>query len=194
MLHFEYAYKSAHAQQQARTKYEWLFHSWLNIESIEARYLLLEFLHKKYNYLWWLDKDSTGKPVPIMIEGNLLYWSLSHTKNFVWFSVSSLPTGIDIVEREERNEALFEIHTHREYELLGEKNWHNFYLLWSAKEAIIKAQWWDIEAMKGISLIEKQDRNIHIFDFEWQRCTIQVRYFKDSIISIFLSSEYEHAI
>lgn len=194
MHHYEYARKSQDIQKKALKKYAWLFWWWLTSESIEARYLLLEFLTKRYAYTGRLEKDELSKPIPLIVEGKKLYWSLSHTKKYVWFVVDSTPTGIDIVEIEERDRALLDTHRQGEYAFLWMKNWENFCILWSAKEAIIKANWATLESMKEIVLRGKKNNDLHIFDFGWQRCTISVEQGTDYIISIYLPSEYESSI
>lgn len=68
-----------------------------------------------------------------------IYWSISHSKEYIAYSVSDYRTGIDIAEYEERDLSLLDTHREIEYKLLGAKNWKNFYLLWTAKEALIKA-------------------------------------------------------
>lgn len=50
-----------------------------------------------------------------------------------------MPTGIDIAENEERNISLLDTHSISEYDIMAGNNWNNFYILWTAKESIIKA-------------------------------------------------------
>lgn len=67
-----------------------------------------------------------------------MHWSISHSENYVAFIVSERPTGIDIAEHEERDSSLLESHPMSDYDILGGKNWNNFYILWTAKESVIK--------------------------------------------------------
>lgn len=194
MHHYEYARKSQGTQKKALKKYAWLFLWWLTSESIEARYLLLEFLTKEYAYTGRLEKDELSKPIPLIVEGKKLYWSISHTQQYIWFTVGSSPTTLDIVEIEERDRVLLDTHKQGEYELLWMKNWENFYVLWSAKEAIIKGVGKCLENMKEISLIQKATRDFLIFDFLGQKYTIKVMRGDQHIVSIFLSSDYECSI
>jgi phosphopantetheinyl transferase len=156
--------------------------------------MLLEYLNDTYRYTGRLEKDATGKPIPISINGKKLYWSLSHSKNLVGFIVDSLPVALDIVDIEERDSILLDTHQQHEYEKLGDRDWKNFYILWSAKEALIKAIGKYLEDMRGISLIEKKTQNSLIFDFLGQKYRIEVVNEDKHIVSIFSSSPYELSI
>lgn len=110
-----------------------------------------------------------------------LYWSISHSENYVAFIVSDAPTGIDIVEYRERDPSLLDIHRDSEYEILGEKSWINFSIFWTAKESIIKLLWWHLDDIANIACIEKQTNNISLFAFQHEKYRIQT-FMQDSII------------
>jgi phosphopantetheinyl transferase len=82
-----------------------------------------------------------GRPLPITIDGgqSLIYWSVSHSEDYVAYIVGTTRVGIDIALFRERSESLLDVHKDEEYAILGEKNWNHFYKLWTAKEAIIKS-------------------------------------------------------
>lgn len=163
MHHYEYHKRSLSSLRDAR-KYGWLFEYWLSSESIEARYWLLEYLHTHLHYDEILQSDNSGKPIPFSLDGTNYFWSLSHTDHYIAFSFASSPTGIDIVEVRPRNEELFATHDISEYEILGWVSWENFYILWSSKEAIIKAYGNTLDDMKRMVLKDKVEEN-YIFEF-----------------------------
>ena len=175
MLHFEYHQKSESILFQAKERYHLLLRAWLSDESVEARYYLLEYLQKHHGYRGILQNDITGKPVPLDIigHGNLLYWSISHSHNYIAYSVSDTPTGIDIAEYNERNTSVLSAHQDDEYFLLWEKNWNNFYILWTSKEALIKAWGNTLDDIEDIQLIKIYEGATNIFWFHEKTYTIQ---------------------
>ena len=144
----------------------------LSDESIEVRYRLLEYLSQEFWFSSILTQDTHARPIPISItqsrewssrisrflslqewqKQRKLYWSLSHSENYLAFIISDREVGIDIAEYGERDDSLLALHKEEEYALLGGRNWHNFYLLWTAKEAIIKSIWWILDDMNDISI------------------------------------------
>lgn len=168
MHYFEYYRKSPDTLEEAKMKYPWLFSEWLSDESIETRYHLLEHLYREYRWQWKLEKDKYGMPIPILysdIDHQKLYWCLSHSLHFTAFIISDSPTGIDIAEYEERDESLFGVHSDIEYSLLSGKKWKNFYILWTAKEAIIKIKWGKLDDMKNICLQKDIGSKNYLFEF-----------------------------
>lgn len=174
MYSYQYHKKSNKISRLAQEKYPWLFGYNLSNESIEARYWLLEYLSSTYNYsgqftisgdtpykifLW---KSSLTKiPHSELYEVWVIYWSLSHSENFIAFIVSDTHVGIDIIETHERDNSLFCTHSNREYEVLSGRNWRNFSLLWSAKESLIKKISLTLDDMQYIEL-KNTEQNILI--------------------------------
>lgn len=153
MYYQEYHKKSQSVLDTIKEKYPFLFSTGFSSESVEVRYHLFEYLKKEYDYMGGLEKDQNGRPIPINIGGWMcLYWSISHSEHYVAFIISEQPTGIDISEYQERDDSLLETHTMSEYELLWGKNWDNFYILWSAKESIIKLISWKLDTINQIHL------------------------------------------
>ena len=203
MHHFEYYKRSDETLRIAKNKYSWMISDTLSDESIEVRYHLLEYLSQEFWFSGILTQDAHGWPIPISLiqshewashisrflslqepqKQRKLYWSLSHSENYLAFIISDTPTGIDIAEYEERDDALLALHKEEEYALLGGRNWHNFYLLWTAKEAIIKSIWWILDDMKNISVRERTWNLDHFFEFHGSLYTIN--HIQDS--DVFLS-------
>lgn len=165
MQYYEYHKKSQHVQDSIKEKYPFLFSHEFSSESVEVRYYLFEYLLREYNYMGGLTKDLDGRPLPIDIGwGISLYWSVSHSSEYVAFVVSDRPTGIDIAEYEIRDESVLDTHPIGDYILLWGKDWSNFYLLWTAKEAIIKLRWWKLDDMKLIQLEHIMSPDLYEFN------------------------------
>lgn len=129
-------------------------------ESIIARYLI--FLEKKF-----LPKiDEHGKPV---FENNN-FWSISHKKDIVFVWIDNFPLWIDIERIKERWIEVFSLHKEAEYYLLGKKDFHNFYILWTIKESVIKLNLAGIDEWEEIKIdnIERKKTIIDWITFEFQ--------------------------
>lgn len=174
MISYTIRHKKIENLKKAQEKYPWLFLESLSDESREVRFLLLEFLEERYGYRGNLEKSLNGKPIPIITSiWQVLYWSISHSDNFLAYSLSDTPTGIDIAEFQERDISLLDTHSKSEYQILWGVNWNNFYLLWTAKEAIIKAYWNSLDQMNSIMLRDVFWDGRYSFEFENKRYTIQ---------------------
>lgn len=190
MLHYATHPKSPYVPQKIQEKYPFLMDSELSHESQAVRYYLLEYLTTTYGYHWILEKDKYGKPIPICMSSSvvfetsqhiskhedeiLLYWSLSHSQNYLAYILSDTPTGIDIAEYEERDISLLDLHSQSEYDWLSGKSWKNFYILWTAKECIIKCNGWQLDDMRLIQFISRESESILIFAFRQETYRIQI--------------------
>ena len=70
------------------------------------------------------------------------HFSVSH-KHYdgyahILLALSFDAVGTDLEILTEKDKALLDFFKNDEYEMLGNKNWENFYTLWTAKEAVIK--------------------------------------------------------
>lgn len=173
MHFFECQKKSQEILQKAHKKYDHFFEGTISDEGLEARYYLLEYLRWTFHYVWVLEKDGNGSPLPLIIKDKSYYWSISHSKNYIAYIVSENPVGIDIAEQEIRDTGLFDIHHDSEYRILGEKNWAAFYLLWTAKEAILKVHGGALDDMKDMKILQMSDDSISIFGFHEKIYTIK---------------------
>ncbi|MCG3131661.1 MAG: hypothetical protein FLDDKLPJ_02466 [Phycisphaerae bacterium] len=82
------------------------------------------------------DRDAAG--VPVFERG--VCWSLSHKTSVAAGVVATTPVGIDVEVIEPRNPALWEyVASAQEQTLLTDGDWPTFFRLWTAKEAVLKA-------------------------------------------------------
>lgn len=129
-------------------------------ESIVARYIIYKELKRQgiNNYLPKVDNDW----IPIFVDDN--FWSISHKTWLVFVWISKDKIWLDIEVYKERDTSLLDKFNLEEYNLLGWKNWNNFYILWTAKESIIKYNLWKLDYIKGIKLISTSS---HIKNISW---------------------------
>lgn len=81
-------------------------------------------------------RDHEGKPLPT--DG--LFWSISHKSEWAGGVVDDQPVGIDVeCVTPRRREAFAEAAGDAEWALFDSRNWENFFRLWTAKEAVVKA-------------------------------------------------------
>jgi hypothetical protein len=186
MYTLEYHKKYREILLSAWEKYADFFDHSISDESIEARYGLYEYMFDHYGIIPALEKNQDGIPENIEFtfewRSMSLYWSLSHTENYVGSILSDLPTGIDLAEYRERDDALLWIHDDREYTLLWGKNWENFYLLWTAKESIIKLDHLVLDDASTI-ILDSIISSGYIFCFSWKKYIIHTKREQDLFIS-----------
>lgn len=85
------------------------------------------------------DWPRDGRGVPVPADG--IYWSLTHKAAWTAGVVSDGPVGIDIEAiSPRRNMILFDkLAAADEWAIAGGRAWPNFFRLWTAKEATLKA-------------------------------------------------------
>lgn len=128
-----------------------------NKQHINESILARELIFIENNFLPKINEN--GKPV---FENNN-FWSISHKKDIVFVWTDNLPIGIDIEIKKERWIEVFSLHKKEEYNLLGEKDFHNFYILWTIKESVIKLNLAWIDDLDSI-IINKIDSKKTIID------------------------------
>lgn len=82
------------------------------------------------------NRDDGGKPLPT--DG--WYWSISHKPAWAGGVVNDRPVGIDVESVAPRREEMSaEAAGDAEWALFDARSWENFFRIWTAKEAVIKA-------------------------------------------------------
>lgn len=121
-------------------------------ESLISRYIISTIVDNSFNIKKYLPElDSMWKPVYFYEN---LYWSISHKENLIFVWVSDDKIWIDVEIYKERDQSILDYFLDWEYELLGWKNWANFYVLWTAKESVIKYNLLDLDEINSIKLLE----------------------------------------
>ncbi|MDQ7023045.1 MAG: 4'-phosphopantetheinyl transferase superfamily protein [Candidatus Gracilibacteria bacterium] len=102
------------------------------------------------------------------------YSSISHKKNLVFIGTNNSKIGVDIEIFKKRDENLLEKFSEEEHRNLGGKKllqgakdpygktWKNFYILWTAKESIIKYENLVLDNIEEIILINSENINLEI--------------------------------
>lgn len=131
---------------------------WTYKESLVARYLI----EKEKNQI--IKKNCWQKA---------FFSSISHKKNLIFIWTNNSKIWVDIETFKIRDEKLFENFKEKEYRILWwndikmsetldwqkevkYKNWKNFYILWTAKEAIIKFENFKLDDIWNIILEKKE--------------------------------------
>lgn len=124
---------------------------WTYVESLVARYLIEKNNQRAKTLCWQIE----------------LYLSISHKKDlvFIWTSKNNIWVDIEILK--ERDINLLDKFREEEYSLLWWKNWKNFYILWTAKESIIKYLNLLLDNIEDIILIRSITNKQFISDLEF---------------------------
>jgi 4'-phosphopantetheinyl transferase len=108
-----------------------------------------------------LEALAKNEDVPLPVRG--WHWSLSHKPEFVAGAVSPVPVGIDLELPGPRHPGLFDkAGTDAEWACLGGRNWPNFFRLWTAKEAVLKALGTGLAGLGDCRLIARDRDRIHL--------------------------------
>jgi len=109
------------------------------------------------------EQNEGGRPLP----NQGWHWSISHKHEWVAAVVAREPIGIDIesiVPR--RDELLFDkVADASEWALVGSRNWENFYRIWTAKEAVLKAKGLGIGHLLECRMLDITTNKKHAFSY-----------------------------
>lgn len=84
-----------------------------------------------------LEKGAQGQP----ISQNGVYWSLTHKTGWVGAVAARQPVGIDLERVKPVRDGMFaKVATESDWDLLGGATEAVFFQLWTAKEAVVKAE------------------------------------------------------
>lgn len=109
------------------------------------------------------ERDGAG--VPVFELG--VCWSLSHKTSVAAGVVATTPVGIDVEVIEPRNPGLWEyVASNWEQALLPDRDWATFFRLWTAKEAVLKANRVGLSKLDACRLIASPTQSCATLTFE----------------------------
>lgn len=135
-------------------------------ESIVSRYLISINIKKIYWIVWFMPKVDQNW-IPLFNNG--IFWSISHKENLVYIWIDNKNIWVDIEIYKKRDKSVLNQFCDYEYDILWWKNWINFYILWTAKESIIKFILWNLDSIKSIKLQKFLDCNISIWNLHFSK-------------------------
>lgn len=113
-------------------------------------------------------KDEHDVPLP----NTGFFWSVSHKRRFAAGVVADAPVGIDIEHVVERPRRLHDaLALKSEWDIMPDESWESFFKLWTAKEAVLKANGTGIADLLRCQLTSLDDsRRMTLFykDRSWQ--------------------------
>ena len=141
---------------------------------------------------WWADEKTLLKSSQEHVFWGE-YFSASYSSDWLALAFSEQKIGIDIEVIKERSKVLLEKYS-EELQLFWAESWHNFYLLRTAKEALLKKVNWIrldlIEEMKVIKVEPASDLVIDKTTFK-RKITLQ---YKGENYQVFSTIDDEKAI
>lgn len=136
-------------------------------ESLIARF----FISQNIDKIYWIKKyipETNCHWAPVFSDD--IRWSISHTEDmiFIWVALESIWVDTEIYKK--RDICLLNYFSKIEYELLWWKNFKNFYIIWTAKESLIKYHLSWLDDIENISLVAAKVYRIEIdwVSFLWQ--------------------------
>jgi 4'-phosphopantetheinyl transferase len=128
-----------------------------------------------------LPKDDKGAPVPV----NGVYWSLSHKSDVVGAVAAPLPVGLDLeIIRPVNPLMMAKVADDREWDLLGEESLKNFFRLWTAKEATLKAVGRGIAGLAACKVAGIVDDGQMVLDVDGRCWTVDHYWFDDHVAAL----------
>jgi 4'-phosphopantetheinyl transferase len=108
----------------------------VSMQRAYARDALRECARRCYAPLEGWVKDARDVPMPN--EG--FYWSISHKQRYAVAVIAQEPVGVDVELIAPRPRDLHDtLATSDEWVCMGDRSWRSFFRLWTAKEAVLKA-------------------------------------------------------
>ncbi len=135
-------------------------------ESIVSRFIISKKIEKIFNinnYLLKFDENW----IPLFDNG--IFWSISHKDNLVFVWVHNELIWIDLEIYKERDLSVLDQFEIEEYNILWWKNWDNFYILWTAKESVIKFNLLNLNDLSKIKLIQEKNIQKNISNLEFSK-------------------------
>ena len=119
----------------------------------------------------------------LIAKNKNIFSSISHKEEVVFIWTDSKKLGVDLEIYKERDESILDSFSKLEYKKVLWKSWDSFYLLWTAKESIIKLLGLSLDDMNKITLqsFQKNDRIISEIKFSYD----MIFYYSSIEIKVF---------
>lgn len=134
-----------------------------------------------------LKKNSKGAPIPF--DG--IYWSVSHKPRFAAAVLGKYPMGIDIEEIKPRSDAVFrKVISEEEESLRGQEEMlQYFFRVWTAKEAVLKAEGVGLAGLSKCRVCRVNDEAAMQMDYEGKPYHVVQTFFKKHVASVVTNGE-----
>ena len=134
-----------------------------------------------------LKKNFRGAPLPF--DGN--YWSLSHKPLFAAAVLGMYPMGIDIEEIKPRSAGVFrKVISEEEESLRGEeRKLQYFFRVWTAKEAVLKAEGVGLAGLSKCHVTRVQADTSMLLNYEAKPYHVTQTFFKKHVASVVTNGE-----
>ncbi len=134
-------------------------------------------------------KSAEGAPLPQ--DG--FFWSISHKRRWAAAVIADHPVGIDIEETVPRRDELkTALAGPEEWGVIGDESWHSFFRLWTAKEAVLKANGLGIGGFSSCVLVDVLDALHMTLKFREEPWRVEHYHLEDHIAAVTCRTESIH--
>ena len=131
-------------------------------------------------------KDENGVPQPCAGY----HWSVSHKPRWAAAVIADRPVGIDVEHVKPRREDLFnEVADESEWSAVGGRSWPAFFRIWTAKEAVLKANGVGIGKLSACRVREALGENGLRLDYEGRRWQVRRLLHGDHVAAVTTDGE-----
>ncbi len=125
-------------------------------------------------------KNAAGAPLPQ--DG--WYWSITHKRLWAAAVIADRPVGIDIEHvAPRRNEAIMDAAASpEEWDMLRGRSWPTFFRLWTAKEAVLKANGTGVAGLSACRLVEVTNSSRMTLQYKGQTWPVE-HFFHNSHVA-----------
>ncbi|MBU0717367.1 MAG: 4'-phosphopantetheinyl transferase superfamily protein [Planctomycetes bacterium] len=133
---------------------------------------------------WVKNADDVPQP-----QGGL-HWSIAHKRHWAVAVIADQPVGIDIECIEPRRDDAFDaLAGSDEWGIIGERSWLAFFRLWTAKEAVLKANGAGIAEFDACLLVKADDSHHLTLNYQSQEWSVEHYYHAGHVAAVTCSGE-----
>ena len=151
-----------------------------------ARQAVLRAAKRAGHLLERFDQDPNGAPRP----WGGIFWSLSHKPSRVAGVTAAAPVGIDLETLRPMAAGMYaRTGQAAEWDALGGRTPANFFRLWTAKEAVLKAVGTGLRDLGRCGLIDVADGEL-VMTHAGRRWTVRQRLFGSHLVAVTAASDF----